>query len=63
MIKDTQLQLHKLRKDIDQHHKVWFGFAVSTAEFAGTESSSIPRRCSKQTQKANVDAEDPEVYY
>ena len=62
MIKDTQQQLRELRRDIDEHHKVWFEFAVSTAEFAGTESSSIPRRCSK-TQRANVDAEDPEVYY
>lgn len=33
------------------------------ADKVGTEKPTIPRRCSRQTQHANVETESPEVYY
>ena len=40
LIKDIQQQLQESRRDIVQHHKVGLDL-LSSAEFVGTESSSI----------------------
>ena len=36
---------------------------MENAEEVGVEKPSIPRRCNRQTHRANVEAEVPEVYY
>ena len=40
-----------------------FQMAVEIAEEVGTEKPSIPRMCNRQTQRSNVEADIPEVYY
>ena len=63
LIQDVQEQLKELREDIDDRHKIWFELTVDLVEEVGTEKPSIPRRCNRQTQRSNVEAEVPEVYY
>ena len=62
LVQDVQEQLKELREEVDDWHAIWFQLAVDMTEEVGTEKPSIPRRCNKQTQRANVDAESPEVY-
>ena len=62
LIQDVQMQLKDVRKGIDDWHKSWYEFALKVAEDVGVEPS-IPRRCSRQTQRDNVEGESPEVYY
>ena len=63
LVQDVQEQLKELREEIDDWHGIWFQSAVDIVEEVGTEKPSIPRRCNKQTQRANVEADEPEVYY
>ena len=63
LVKEVQEQLQELREEIDDWHKMWFKLAVEMAEELGTEKPTIPRTCKRQTQRANVEAEVPEVYY
>ena len=58
-----QEQLKELREEIDDWHNIWFQSAVNIAEEVGTEKPSILRRCNRQTQRANVEADIPDVYY
>ena len=63
LVQDVQEQLKELREEVDDWHKMWFESTVDMAEEVGTEKPSIPRRCSRQTQRVNVEAEEPKVYY
>ena len=62
LVQEVQEQLKELREEIDDWHKIWFKLAVDMAENVGTERPSIPRRCNRQTQRANVEGEVPEVF-
>ena len=55
--------LTEIRDNIDQHHKAWYETAVELSEKIHGSAPSIPRRCSRQTQRANVPAETPEEFY
>ena len=63
LVEDVQEQVRELREEVDKWHKVWFEMAVDVAEAVNTEEPSIPRRCGRQTQRSNVPADVPEVYY
>ena len=63
MVQEVQEELKEVREEVDDWHKIWFKSAVDMAEEAQTEMPSIPRRCSRQMQRANVEAEVPEAYY
>ena len=63
MVQEVQEELKEVREEVDDWHKIWFKSAIDMAEEAQTEMPSIPRRCSRQMQQANVEAEVPEVYY
>ena len=63
LVQDVQVQLKELHDEIGNWHSIWFQSAVDIAEEVGTEKPSIPRRCNRQTQRANVEADIPEVYY
>lgn len=58
-----QRQLNEVREKIDEWHKKWFQLAVDIASEVDTELPTIPRRCNRQTQRSNVEADSPEVYY
>ena len=63
LVQDVLGQLKELREELDDWNKIWFQMAVEIAEEVGTENPSIPRMCNKQTQRSNVEADIPEVYY
>ena len=63
MVQDVQGKLKELREELDDWNKIWFQMAVEIAEEVGTEKPSIPWMCNKQTQRSNVEADVPEVYY
>ena len=63
LVQDVQEQLKDLREEIDDWHGIWFHSAVDIVQEVRTEKLSIPHRCNKQTQRANVKADEPEVYY
>lgn len=63
LVQEVQEQLKELREEIDDWHKIWFELAVDMIEDVGTEKPSIPCRCNRQTQRANIEGEVPEVYY
>ena len=63
MVQEVQEELKEVREEVDDWYKIWFKSAIDMAEEAQTEMPSIPRRCSRQMQWANVEAEVPEVYY
>ena len=60
-----QEQVRELRGEVDKWHKVWFEMTEDVAKAVNTEEPSIPCtcRCGRQTQKSNVPADVPEVYY
>ena len=55
--------LADVRENISQHHSQLYQAAVQLSENINSSPPSIPRRCGKQTQRANVSAETPEEYY
>ena len=63
LVQDVLGQLKELREELDDWNKIWFQMAVEIAEEVGTEKPSIPRICNRQTQRSNVEAYVPEVYY
>eukprot|EP00731_Ephydatia_muelleri_P022950 Em0015g533a len=63
LVQEVLGQLKELREELDDWNKIWFQMAVEIAEEVGTEKPSIPRMCSRQTQRSNVEADIPEVYY
>ena len=63
LVQDVLGQLKELREELDDWNKIWFQMAVEIAEEVGTEKPSIPRMCNRQTQRSNVEADIPEVYY
>ena len=63
LVQDVLGQLKELREELDDWNKIWFQMAVEIAEEVGTEKPSIPRMCNRQTQRLNVEADLPEVYY
>ena len=55
--------LTDVRKNINQNNNRWYNLAVQLSARVNGNSPSIPRRCSRQTQRDNVPAETPEEYY
>ena len=63
LVQDVQGQLKELREELDDWNKFWFQMVVEIAEEVGTEKPSIPWMCNRETQRSNVEAGVPEVYY
>ena len=55
--------LSDVRENIVEHYKLWHKQAVELVQQSDCEEPSIPHRCNKQTQRSNVEADDPEMYY
>lgn len=54
-------KMAKFRESCDQYHAVWYSAAVELAEDMDIEPT-IPRRCSRQVNRANLPG-TPEEYF
>lgn len=61
LVEDVQEQMREL-KDVDKWHTVWFEMAVDVAEAVNIELT-ILHGCGRRTQKSNIPADVPKVYY
>ena len=62
LIDGTQTTLESFRSDISAFGKVWFEEPEKLAESLGV-TAAIPRKCSRQRHRSNVQADTPESHF
>jgi hypothetical protein len=62
-VDNVKLSLAQVRQNIDIVHQAWYQAAVTIGDKIHAPEPSIPRRCSRQSNRGNVPGDSPEVYY
>ena len=61
-IATTKTKVRTFRENVDRYHSIWYKKAVEVAEGLGVQPVA-PRVTSRQRNRTNVVASDPEEYY